>query len=109
MVKYITYQGEKYPIRISYYVLNMVSEELKLTPGEIEGNVKAEKEILWYALVAGHEMAKKELTLKRENMIWVLDECYLEFQEAVIEFGQEMVEMKKRLVEKLDDKKKLKR
>lgn len=107
MVKFITYQGEKYPIRISYYVIDMVAEELKLSPDEIEGNVKAEKDILWYALVSGHTMSKKPLTLKREDMIWVLDECYMEFQEAVIDYGQSIIEMKERLAKKYEDKKKL--
>jgi hypothetical protein len=107
MVKFITYQGEKYPIRISYYVLDMVAEELHLSPDEIEGNTKAEKDILWYALLAGHKMAKKDLTLKKDDMVWVLDECYLEFQEAILDFGQSIIDMKEKFVKKVEDKKKL--
>jgi len=105
MVEFITYNGEKYPIRISYFVLEMVSKELGLGLDAIDSNIEAQKDILWYALVAGHRMAKKELTLKREDCIWILDECYLEFQKALYKFGQSIVSMQEELL-KGENKKK---
>lgn len=106
MVEFITYQKEKYPIRISYYVLEMVSKERGLKLEEIDNNVEAQKDILWFALVAGHRMAKKELTLQREDCIWILDECYIEFQKALFKFGQSIIKMQEELLKDTENKKK---
>ena len=43
MVEFITYQGKNYPIRISYYVLEMVSKELGIKLDEIDSNIEAQK------------------------------------------------------------------
>ena len=105
MIKHITYDGKQYPIRISYYVLEMVASELNLKMDDITTNITAQKDVLWYALIAGHHMAKKELTLKREDCVWILDECYLEYQRALFEFGKSIVDMQEDLM-KGEDKKK---
>lgn len=106
MVEFITYQNEKYPIRISYYVLEMVSKELGLKLDEIDNNIEAQKDILWFALIAGHKIAKKELTLNREDCVWILDECYMEFQKALFKFGQSLIAMQEELLKDASDKKK---
>jgi hypothetical protein len=106
MVEFITYQGKKYPIRISYYVLEMVSKELGIKLDEIDSNIEAQKDILWYALVAGHKIAKKDLSLNREECVWILDECYLEFQKALFKFGQSLIKMQEELLKEAEDKKK---
>ncbi len=106
MVEFITYQKEKYPIRISYYVLEMVSKERGLKLEEIDNNIEAQKDLLWFALEAGHRIAHKELTLKREDSVWILDECYLEFQKALFKFGQSIIAMQEELLKDPKDKKK---
>lgn len=99
MLEFITYQGERYPIRISYYVLLMAQKETGLKLEELDTELESQQTILWYALEAGHKMAKKELTLKREDIVWVLDESYIEFQKALFHFGQSLVKMQDELVE----------
>lgn len=99
MIEFITYQGERYPIRISYYVLLMAQKETGLKLEELDSNLESQQAILWYALEAGHRMAKKELTLKREDIVWVLDESYIEFQKAMFHFGQSIIQMQEELIE----------
>ncbi|MCE5346798.1 MAG: hypothetical protein LLG13_11010 [Bacteroidales bacterium] len=93
MIEYITYQGKKYPIRVSYYVIMMAQKESGLKLEQIDTNLESQQTIIWYALIAGHKMAKKELTLTREECVWILDECYIEFQKAIFQFGQSLVDM----------------
>ena len=106
MVEFITYQGVKYPIRISYYVLMMAQKESGLSIDEIDNNLEMQQNILWYALIAGHKMAKKDLTLQREDCVWILDECYMEFQRAMIMFGKSIVEMQEEALSAGGSKKK---
>jgi|GEM_PF-2778755 hypothetical protein len=108
MVEYITYQNKKYPIRISYYVLVTAQQESGLSLDELDKNLESQQAILWYALVAGHRFTKEELTLKREDAVWILDECYIEFQKALFKFGQSLVDMQTDLVAEAEGKKKLK-
>lgn len=108
MVEFITYNGEKYPIRVSYYVMEMVQKESGLKLEDLDTNIEVQKDILWYALVAGHKMAKKELMLKREDCVWILDESYVEFQKAVLGFGQSIIDMQEEFLAEQTDKKKLK-
>ena len=98
MIEFITYQGEKYPIRISYYVLLMAQKETGLKLEELDSNLESQQSILWFALVAGHKMAKQELELKREDMLWVLDESYIEFQKALFHFGKTLIDMQEELM-----------
>jgi hypothetical protein len=106
MVEFITYQGEKYPIRISYYVLMMAQKETGMKLEELDTNLESQQTILWYSLVAGHKMAKKDLTLNRDDIVWILDECYMEFQKALFHFGQSLVEMQEEILNEGKDKKK---
>lgn len=98
MIEFITYQGEQYPIRISYYVLLMAQKETGLKLEELDSNLESQQSILWYALVAGHKMAKQDLELQKEDMIWVLDECYIEFQKALFHFGKSLIDMQEELM-----------
>lgn len=106
MIEFITYQGERYPIRISYYVLLMAQKETGSKLEFLDSDLESQQVILWYALEAGHKMAKKELTLKREDMVWILDESYVEFQKAMFYFGQSLIEMQQELLEEANNKKK---
>jgi hypothetical protein len=99
MVEFITYQGQKLPIRVSYYVLMMAQKESGLNIMEFEKNLESQQLILYYALVAGHKMAKKELTLTKEDMIWVLDECYLDYQKATFQFAKALIEVQQKALE----------
>jgi len=93
MVEFITYKDKKYPIRISYYVLMMAQKESGVSIDDLEKNFEAQQHILWYALIAGHKLAGKELDLPREDMVWVLDACYLEFQKAMYQFAKSLIDI----------------
>jgi hypothetical protein len=84
----------------------MAQKESGLKLEELDSNLESQQAILWYALVAGHKMAKKDLTLNREDIIWILDECYVEFQKALFHFGQSIIEMQEDIVKEGKDKKK---
>lgn len=93
MVEFITYKEKKYPMRVSYYVLMMAQKETGLSMDDLENNFEAQQHILWYSLIAGHKMAGKELDLPREDMVWVLDACYLDFQKAMYEFAKSLIDI----------------
>ena len=96
MVEFITYKDKKYPIRMSYYVLMMAQKESGASSlDQLDKDFEAQQHILWYALVAGHKLAGKELELPREDMVWVLDACYMEFQKALFEFAKEIIQIQK--------------
>ncbi len=105
MVEYILYKGEKLPIRVSYYVLMMAQKESGLKLNELDTNLEAQQLILWYALIAGHKMADKELTVKKEDCVWILDESYMDFQKAMMSFAQQLVDLQQELVKEGDKKK----
>lgn len=106
MIEFITYKGKKYPIRISYYVLLMAQKEKDVSLEDIDKNLEMQQTVLWYALEAGHKISDKELTLKREDMLWVLDECYIEFQKALFKFGKAIIDMQTEVTSEGTSKKK---
>lgn len=84
MIEHITIEGEKHPIRVSYYVLKKLKEETGKTLDEIATNdFELYEPILFYALEAGARAEKREMVLKREDMPFALDECLHEFLEKV--------------------------
>lgn len=88
MIEFLTYKGKKYPFRISYYATVMADKE---NPDNTE--LESQQDLLWYGLVAGHKMADKELDLDREDMIWVLDACYMDFQRALQEYSKAIIDL----------------
>ena len=81
MVKYINYKDKEYPISISFYALEKLeSEGLDLND---ENQYKPILRLFWHSLVAGHFHEEKELTLKEENVNFILDECLGEFKELM--------------------------
>lgn len=85
-VKYISYKGEKWPIRISYYCIKKFQEETKRDISDIDKEFGLLEVLLWYALVAGHMAESKPMTLKREDMEFVLDESMQEFNSLMMSF-----------------------
>jgi len=84
MVQNITYKGEKWPVRISYYAIKKFQEETGKEISEIDTSISYLETLLWYGLIAGHNAANKELTLKREEMEFILDESMNDFNEIVL-------------------------
>ena len=86
MVEYITYKGDKYPVRISYYALKKVKEETGKALENIEDDITLLEPLLFYSLEAGHKAANKNFTVRREEVEFMLDECWIEFVESIKKF-----------------------
>ena len=96
MVEYIEFRGKKYPIRIAYRALVLAQAETGLTAAELEVNLEAQQTLLWYALQVGAEITKQPHDLKREDMVWMLDENLYDYNRIMDIFIKEMVEGKKK-------------
>jgi len=103
MVDYITYEGKQLPVKISFSALNAFEKETGLTMSQIGEELKNHEIILWHALRAGHYKAKEELTIKREDVEWILDECLGQYQRI---FMDSMVRIQDELTGNVDTKKK---
>jgi hypothetical protein len=86
IVQYITYNGKKYPIRISYYAIKMFQFDTKRDISEIDQDISLLEVLLWYGLIAGAKSANESLELKRDEMEFVLDESMNEFNTIIMEF-----------------------
>lgn len=73
MVEYISYKGEKYPIRIAWSTMKKLNPELD--------KIEVFELALWYGLISGHVAENKELKLKREDVEYILDESLDEFKD----------------------------
>lgn len=77
MVKFIKYRDEELPISVSFYALEKLEDEgLSL---EDEKSYKSLKRLFWHSLLAGHFHEKKELKLKEDDLSFILDECFDQF------------------------------
>jgi hypothetical protein len=99
MIRFITFEEQDYPVRVSYYALKMLKEELGrgLNPTDDGTDYDAYECLLFYALKKGHQKVtpNMEFPFKREQMEDVMDECYFEFMKIVPEFfSDETVEPK---------------
>lgn len=86
IVQNITYKGEKWPIRISYYSIKKFQQETGKNIEEIDNDISLLEVLLWFGLIAGHTAENKPMTLKREEMEFVLDESMNEFNELLMSF-----------------------
>lgn len=85
-VQYISYKGQKWPLRISYYCIKKFQEETKRDISEIDKDLSLLEVLLWYGLVAGHTAENVPMTLKRDEMEFILDESMMEFNDLLMSF-----------------------
>lgn len=85
-VQYLPYKGQKYPVRISYYAIKKFQQETGKSIEELDSDISLLESLLWYGLVAGAQAENSELTIKREDMEFVLDESLVEFNEMLMSF-----------------------
>lgn len=81
-VKFIKYNGEKLPFRISYKAIAEWQKETKKSISDldkIESDLSMLEPLLYHSLLVGHKHVQKEMTLKREDMQDVLDESWMDF------------------------------
>lgn len=88
MVEYINYKKKKYPVRISYYALKMFKKETGKSFEEMDNNMEMDvyETIIYYSLVSGARADEEELDLTKEDMVDVLDECFMDFVKLVTKF-----------------------
>ncbi len=86
IVQYLPFRGQKYPVRISYYAIKKFQQETGKAIEELDSDISLLESLLWYGLVAGAQAENSELTIKREDMEFVLDESLVEFNEMLMSF-----------------------
>ena len=86
IVQFLPFRGQKYPVRISYYAIKKFQQETGKAIEELDTDIALLESLLWYGLVAGAQAENNELTLKREDMEFVLDESLIEFNEILMSF-----------------------
>lgn len=83
VVKYITFKGEQWPVRISYYAIKKFQEETKKDIAEIDRDISLLEVLLWHGLIAGHMAEARPMILKREDVEFILDESMSEFNDII--------------------------
>ena len=83
-MNYLTFKGEKYPVRVSYYALKQYQVETGKGIESIDEDLSNLEILLYYSLVAGCKAEDKELPLKKEDMEFFLDESLTEFNEILL-------------------------
>ena len=84
-VEYITYQGEKLPVKLGYYTLKMMQSEHKINISEAN-ELELYEPMLFYALKQGHKVEHKQFKYKMTDMVDILDDCFFEFVDLIPKF-----------------------
>lgn len=118
MVEYIEYNGKRYPVRVSYFVLQNFKKETGKTFDQAQqemkktGDMSMFETVLWLALQSGARKTREPLVvtefkndgsafereMKKEDMEFVLDDCFKEFMdllEKMLPADEEGAEAKK--------------
>lgn len=87
MIEYITYKNEKLPLLVSYRVMKHFKNE---TSGKDFKDIKTDytlvEPLLFLGLQSGFRYEDKEFNYKREDMEYILDECFKEFSDILPRF-----------------------
>lgn len=86
LIDYITYKGEKLPLRISYYAIKHFQDETGKNLELIDSEMGLIEVLLWHALVSGHKADNKELKVTRDEMEFILDDSLDEFNRIILSF-----------------------
>ena len=93
IVKYIEYKEKKYPVRIAYRALMMLEQETGKSFDQMQEDknipIKVYQTLLFHSLIAGANAEEVKMTLKEDQMIDVLDECFMDFVEMIPAFFPE--------------------
>ena len=107
-VQFLKYDGKDLPIRVGYRALKKSKED---NPDEtiefaedgtvVGGKIEDNETLLYHSLTSGQYAVDKTLNIpyKKEEMEFILDECFIEFMVMVNEFTNsvqgEGIEIKK--------------
>jgi hypothetical protein len=87
MVKFVTFNKQEHPVRVSYYALSMLKEKFGKDLASIkEDEFEAYEILFFYSLESGYKITGKEFTFKQEVMKFALDQCFFEFIELIPTF-----------------------
>lgn len=86
MVEYITYKGEKHPVRVFYKSIMLFQKETGKTINEIATDLEALGILFYYSLQRGYELEGKVFNISKDEAFDMLDECWLEFQSVAFKF-----------------------
>jgi len=100
MVKYIKCGGENLPISISYYAIAKLEEETGKGISDIGESLSLYTPLFFYALEAGFKAEKKIFEINREDIVFMLDECWLDFSTAMSDFFTEVANHNEKKVKK---------
>jgi hypothetical protein len=91
MIEYIKYKGKKYPVRLSTYAMKMFQKETEKSIDDLMEvqDVALYEPLLYYSMVAGAKAEGTELDIAKEEIEWVLDECFIEFVQLIPKFFPE--------------------
>jgi hypothetical protein len=99
MIEYVTYKNEKLPILVSYRVLKHFKDE---TGGKDFNDIKDDytlvEPLLFLGLQSGFWYEDKPFIYKKEDMEYLLDECFKEFSGILPKFfpsDDEVIDKKK--------------
>lgn len=86
---------DKYPVRISHYIIEVASAELGRDLSAMEkGDTEAYELLLFYSLRAGALITQTEFKWKKEQMPMVIDLVFLDFIQLLPKFFGNMDEKK---------------
>ena len=81
---YLNYKKSKWPVRVSYYALKQYQVETGKDVSTIEDDMTNLEVLLFHSLVAGSKAENTEMTIKRDDMEFMLDECLNDFNVILI-------------------------
>ncbi len=100
MTRNIEYKNKKYPVKLGYYALKHTKNELQERDSEKKLNLsnlmnedlEILEPLLYYSMVMGAREEDVELTLKRDEMEFVLDweNNYMTFSKMIPDFFPKM-------------------
>jgi hypothetical protein len=88
-VEYLKYGNKKLPVKIGYYTLKMMFQEHGVSMEQLSGDITLYEPLLFYSLQQGHKATNKEFKYKLEDMVDILDDCFMDFVEIIFKFFPE--------------------
>ena len=97
-VKFLQYEKEKIPYRISYLAISEWQKETGKGLSDlddIDNNMALIEPLFYHAIATGYKVNKQEMKYTREQVVLILDECLFDFMEGMGDFFQKGVKPKK--------------
>ena len=97
-VKFLKYEGEKIPYRISYLAISEWQKETGKGLNDlddIDKDMSLIEPLFFHAIATGYKVNKEEMKWSREQISLILDECLFDFMEGMGDFFQKGVKPKK--------------